>query len=272
MVHIVAEAVNAIRERAPGVHPRIGIILGSGLGAIGEALDDAISMPYANIPGFPVVNVLGHKSQLLLGKIQGVSVACLQGRAHGYEGHSTDVVKHYVRTLKALGCEQLIVTNAAGGMHEHLPPGSLVLLKDHINLQPTNPLVGANDDEFGPRFFGMEQAYHPDLRAQLQQCAESLQIELHEGVYVGVSGPNYETAAEIKAFQTLGGDVVGMSTVAEVLVAAHCQMQVLGISVVSNYATGIHQGVHDHHEVVATAHQATQRLVKLLLTYIEKNA
>lgn len=262
------QALKIIQEHAPHVKPLIGIVLGSGLGSFVEQIENSITIDYALLPGFPQTTVHGHGHQLVLGSIQGVQVACLQGRNHSYEGVSFEVVKTYVRTLKLLGCEYFFATNAAGSLREDIGPGELMLITDHINLQPSNPLVGPNDDEFGPRFLPLDNAYHPEVRQKILQIAMRENININQGVYISVMGPNYETTAEIKAFRIWGADAVGMSTVPEVLVANHCGMKVGVISIITNYATGLAVSSHSHEAVVMMASQAAIKLNKLLAAFI----
>ena len=191
-------------------------------------------------------------------------MVCLQGRQHIYEGKTAEEVKTYIRTLKLIGCEVLLGTNASGSFREHVGPGSLVLVNDHINFQGFNPLLGPNDDEFGPRFLPMDNAYDPDLRDRLHTCAKDLDIHLDEGVYMSVLGPNYETAAEIRAFKTLGADLVGMSTVAEIIIAHHCGLKCIAVSSVTNFSTGLATTSHDHNEVVRVAAKAGEDLTKVI--------
>lgn len=254
------EACKIIQSKCPDFKPSLGVILGSGLGAFAEQLTDAIQISYADLPGFPACDIHGHAGSLVLGSLGGTKVVCMQGRAHSYEGDQNATVRTYIRNLKLLGCDKLLITNATGSLNANVPPGELVLITDHINLQPGNPLVGKNDDEFGPRFFPLDKAYDLEMRNELLKIAENNNINLNQGVYLATIGPNYETAAEIKAFKILGADVVGMSTVPEVLVAAHCGLKVAVISIVSNFATGLTNISHSHDEVVKTAAKAASKL------------
>lgn len=263
-------AANLIQQRYPGFKPILGIVLGSGLGSFTDQLENAMSIPYEELPGFPKVTVHGHGGQLVLGSLYGVGVVCLQGRAHSYEGPTFETVKTYVRTLKCLGCEIFVATNASGSLREDVGPGELMLITDHINLQPSNPLVGPNDDQFGPRFPPLDNAYDKTLRQELLSLAEQEDIRLNQGVYISVIGPNYETAAEIKAFRILGADAVGMSTVPEVLVAVHAGMKVAVIAIITNYATGLASISHSHDAVVAMANQAAEKLNRLLKRFIKE--
>ena len=266
-------ACDYIKKNHPNFSPKVGIILGSGLGQFAEELDSAEVINYADLPGFPHVTVKGHGGKLILGYWQGVAVVCLQGRAHTYEGlDNYQIVKNYVRTLKLLGCTYFIATNASGSLREEVGPGELMLINDHINLQPSNPLIGPNDDEFGPRFYPLDNAYDPSMRASFAAIAEKNNIKLAEGVYISVLGPHYETAAEIRAFRILGADAVGMSTVPEVLVANHCGMKVAVIAMITNYATGLSKTSHSHDAVVEMAEGAASKLNKLLQQYIAELA
>ncbi len=262
------KACNLIQDQFPEFNPKIGVILGSGLGAFAEQLNDAKKLSYTSLPGFPNCDVFGHAGALTIGYLNNTGVVCMQGRAHSYEGSQNEVVKTYVRTFKLLGCEQLLIVNAAGSLRENVAPGELVLITDHINLQPTNPLVGRNDDEFGPRFFPLDKAYDLDMRQKLLDIAAKNDINLHQGVYLATLGPNYETAAEIRAFKMLGADVVGMSTVPEVLVASHCGLKVAVISTITNFATGLTTISHSHDEVVKTASLAAGKLNLILSEFI----
>lgn len=258
-----------IKKNHPSFTPVVGVVLGSGLGQFAEELDDAIAIDYKDLPGFPEVTVKGHGGHLILGYWNGVGVVCLQGRAHTYEGlQHYDTVKTYVRTLKVLGCDYFIATNAAGSLREEVGPGELMLITDHINLQPSNPLIGPNDDDFGPRFYPLDNAYDSTMRSQFLTIAQQKNIKLAQGVYISVLGPHYETAAEIRAFKIMGADAVGMSTVPEVLVANHCGMSVAVISMITNFATGLSSTSHDHNEVVKMAAGAASKLNTLLKEYI----
>ena len=261
-------AAAQIKQYLPNFHPKIGIILGSGLGSFADQLNDAVSISYEELPGFPKMTVHGHGGQLVLGELNGVGVVCLQGRAHSYEGAKDDIVKTYVRTLKLLGCDYFLATNASGSMREDVGPGELMLITDHINMQPGNPLVGPNDDAFGPRFLPLDNAYDKGMRDKLLVLAHKESITLHQGVYLSVLGPNYETAAEIRAFRIWGADAVGMSTVPEVLVANHCGMKVAVIATITNYATGLTSTSHCHESVVLTANKAAEKLNRLIKRFV----
>ncbi len=245
--------------------PEFGLILGSGLGEMAEEVENAIIIDYADIPNWGKSTVVGHAGKLVYGDLAGRKVLALQGRFHFYEGNPLEVVTFPVRVMKALGCEGVLVTNAAGGIG--YGPGTLMAITDHINMTGQNPLIGQNPDEFGPRFPDMSNAYTADYRKVAHEVADKIGIKLDDGVYIGVSGPCYETPAEIRAFKTLGADAVGMSTVPEVIVAAHSGLKVLGISAITNFAAGF-QSELNHEEVVAVTQQIKEdfkRLVKDIL-------
>ena len=245
--------------------PEFGLILGSGLGELAEEVENAIIIDYADIPNWGKSTVVGHAGKLVYGDLAGRKVLALQGRFHFYEGNPMEVVTFPVRVMKALGCQGAIVTNAAGGIG--YGPGTLMAITDHINMTGQNPLIGQNLDEFGPRFPDMSNAYTADYRKVAHEVADKIGIKLDDGVYIGVSGPCYETPAEIRAFKTLGADAVGMSTVPEVIVAAHSGLKVLGISAITNFAAGF-QSELNHEEVVAVTQQIKEdfkRLVKDIL-------
>jgi xanthosine phosphorylase len=257
-------ALDVIRARLPGFVPRIGLILGSGLGAIAEAIEDAVALDYADLPGFPRPSIEGHAGRLVLGRLAGAPVACLQGRVHLYEGVPADAVNVLPRTLKALGCEILILTNAAGSLRPEIEPGAIALIEDHINLLGQNPLAGPNDARTGPRFPDMTEVYDRDLRARARAVAARLRIPLCAGVYLATLGPSFETPAEIRAFRALGAELVGMSTVPEAISARHCGLEVLGFSIVTNLAAGVAEGQLSHEETLARAAKSAERLRRLL--------
>ena len=260
---MIDAAVAAIRERTPLV-PRATVILGSGLGGFAAAVEDAVEIPYGEIPGWPVSTAIGHSGTLVIGTFAGVPLAVMKGRAHLYEGHSAEKVVFGVRVLGRLGAEVLVVTNACGGVREDLRPGDLVLVSDHLNLQGTSPLVGPNDDSLGPRFPDMSNAYDPALRALAHEAAARLGQTLPEGVYAAWLGPAFETPAEIRMIRVLGADLVGMSTVPEVLAARHMGLRCLTISCVTNMAAGILPEPLDAEHVLRVGAQAEGRLTALL--------
>ncbi len=269
MTAVAYDAVKKMQQRAPNFTPSLAIVLGSGLGGFAEEIEKAVVIPYEELPGFHKPSVEGHGGKLFLGYVDGVPVACMQGRAHYYEGVSHDVFKVMVRSLKLLGCDTWLATNAAGSLREDIQPGSLLLVKDHINFQFNSALVGDNDDDFGPRFFSLEDAYDPALRQQFKDLANTLNIPLKEGVYVGVVGPCFETPAEINAFRILGADVVGMSTIPQVLVARHCGMRVAVISAVTNLAAGLSQQPLSHEGTLTGAQLTTDAMTALVRAFIK---
>ncbi len=270
MTQDAKNAAKVISQKVPHFTPKVGIILGTGLGGLTDIIENATVIPYQDLPGFPICTIAGHGGQLILGHLEGVPVACLQGRAHFYEGATRNNMQTIVRTLKLLGIETLIITNSAGSLRQEVGPGNLVLIRDHINFQFTNPLVGPNDDEFGPRFPAMEDAYDPKLRLKAQEIAKDLNIPLSEGVYLGVLGPSFETPAEIKAFRCLGADLVGMSTVSEVILARHCGLRVLAISVATNYAADLSKHALSHEETLSTAAEALDKLKMLIRAFLKQ--
>lgn len=262
------QAAIVIQGRCPNIKPKVGIILGSGLGELADRISNPTVIPYSDIPGFPMTSVIGHGSNLFIGEINGVAVACLQGRIHYYEGANYTMMKTLIRTLKILGCDTLLATNAAGSMRPEVLPGELVVINDHINMQFHSPLVGPNDDDYGPRFVGMDDAYDPQLRQQLHAAGDAVGVTMTEGVYMGVLGPSFETPAEIKAFRTLGGDVVGMSTIPDVIIARHCGMRVAVVSVITNMAAGMSDEHLTHEGTLRIADQASQKLISVVMKFL----
>jgi xanthosine phosphorylase len=260
-------AASAVTRRLPGFAPRLGLILGSGLGGLADAVEDAAELPYAELPGFPEPSIAGHTGRLVAGRLAGLEVVVLQGRRHVYEGGDPGAMRVPVRTLRALGAGAVLVTNAAGSLRPETGPGSLMAIADHINMLGVNPLTGANDDAVGPRFLGLRDAYDPTLRGLLRRCASRLGIALPEGVYLATHGPSFETPAEIRAFRTLGADAVGMSTVPEVILARHCGLRVAAISAITNLAEGMGGEPLSHEQTLrfaAVAAEDMQRLVSAL--------
>jgi purine-nucleoside phosphorylase len=243
---------------------RVGVVLGSGLGAFADTLDDRAETPYSEIPGWPVSTAVGHAGKLVSGQIGDTEVIVLAGRAHLYEGYSAQQVTFGMRELARRGVTSVVLTNAAGGVNFAYKPGDLALITDHINLMGVNPLTGPNDDALGPRFPDMSEAYSREYREIAKDAAADLGITLREGVYAALAGPNYETPAEIRYLRTIGADLVGMSTVPETLVANHAGMKVLGISCVTNMAAGILPQKLVHDEVLETGSRVRDTLVKLL--------
>jgi purine-nucleoside phosphorylase len=268
MMNRIQQAYDYVAERL-GAPPKVGMILGSGIGHYGDTLQHAVHIPYAEIPSFPVSTVIGHDSMFVAGYKKGVPVILMKGRFHCYEGYSAQEVVMPVRVMKRLGVESLIVTNAAGGIHDDWEPGVLMAITDHINLSGFNPLRGANLEEFGTRFPDMSQCYDPEYIKALKQCAARVGIALKEGVYAMMSGPNFETPAEINMLKTLGADAVGMSTVPEVIAARHSGMRVCGVSCITNYAAGISKTALSHEEVFETASRVKNEFTRMFDLFFE---
>jgi xanthosine phosphorylase len=248
--------------------PRVGIVLGSGLSAVADAVEDPVVVGYEELPGFPRPTVEGHAGRAVIGSIRGVPVAVLQGRAHLYEGGNPEAIRAPIRALRAAGAEMLVLTNAAGSLHPEVGPGSLMAITDHINLTGLNLLMGPNDDAVGPRFPSLRDAYDPALLDDLRDSARELDIDLAEGVYLAVTGPSFETPAEIRAFQRLGADAVGMSTVQETIVARHCGLRVAAVSVITNLAEGMTDEPLSHEQTLRTAKAGAEDLARLLLHFL----
>lgn len=270
MRETIEKCTAAIRAAHGGPIPRVAIQLGSGLNAVADALSDATTLPYSDIPGFPQPSVAGHEGRLLIGNFRGEPVLCLQGRVHYYEGQGLEPAVIMVRVLKALGVEVLILTNAAGSLNGDMGPGSLMAITDHINFSGANPLIGPNDDAVGVRFPDMSHAYDPALRSLLHEAAKEARTKLHEGVYVMASGPSFETPAEINAFRAMGADAVGMSTVPECIVANHCGLRVTGVSTITNLAAGMSDTPLTHDETMREGALATERLIDILGHFLKK--
>ena len=256
--------------RNEGGRPLVGVVLGSGLGAWGDSLAGLRKVPYAAIPHMPVSAVIGHAGNLCLGQVDGLEVACLQGRVHLYEGHAPDRVVFGVRLLARLGCRAVLLTNAAGGIRSDFAPGDLMLIKDHLNLSGKNPLAGPNEDELGPRFPDMTHPYDPRLGALAREAAMDAGTHLHEGVYAALLGPTYETPAEIAMLRTLGADAVGMSTVPEIIALRHMRVRAAAVSCITNLAAGLSPTELDHAEVEATAKRTREVFVKLLSSWVRR--
>lgn len=265
----IQEAAEFLEQRL-GKVPTIAVVLGSGLGAFGESLGNATAIPYEQIPNWPASKVIGHAGKLVAGACRGRLVLALSGRAHFYEGHSLATVTFATRVLGRLGIKTLIVTNAAGGINLKFGQGALMLMNDHINLLGTNPLIGPNDDRFGRRFPDMSEVYSKRLRGLAEEAGKSAGLKLEHGVYIAVTGPSYETPAEIRAFRTLGADAVGMSTVPEAIVARHMGIEVLGISCISNMAAGILPQPLTEEEVIETTGRVRGDFIALLEGIIER--
>jgi purine-nucleoside phosphorylase len=254
------------------LRPKIALVLGSGLGAFADELTEATRISYQKIPSFPRSTAAGHAGRLVIGKAEGVAVAAMQGRVHLYEGYSAREVAFAMPVFGQMGIRSAILTNAAGGINLEFKQGALVVIRDHINLQGANPLIGPNDERFGPRFPDMTQAYWRSYREIALAQAKKLGIEMHEGVYAAFSGPSYETPAEIRYLRTIGADLVGMSTVPEVIAARHMGIRVLGISCVANMAAGVLDRPLDHAEVLETGERVKGQFIALLRAVIPRIA
>lgn len=265
----VTQAADAVRARVREV-PRIAVVLGSGLGEFANALGDPVSMAYESLPHWPASRVIGHEGRLVVGSVRGRNLAALSGRCHAYEGHDLRTVTFATRVLGVLGVETLILTNAAGGVNTGFSQGALMVIDDHLNLLGDNPLAGANDDRFGPRFPDMTEVYSSRLRAIADQAARVTGPTLPHGVYAALLGPCYETPAEIRYLRTIGVDAVGMSTVPEAIVARHMGMHVLGLSCITNMAAGVLPGPLDHAEVMETARRVRGQFIALLEGIIDQ--
>ena len=255
-------------ERSKNIKPDIAIILGSGLINFFEEKNIIASISYEDLPDFPQPTVKGHSGKLVLGKIDNVNVVCMYGRSHIYEGHDPATLAKPIRVLKDIGCKLLIVTNAAGSLDEDMPAGSLMAITDHINFSGFNPLIGVNADDYGPRFHDMSDGYHKKYRDQLISIANTINQKIYQGVYCMYSGPNFETPAEIKASKVLGVNAVGMSTVPEVLVANHCSLPVIAVSVITNLAAGMNKTKLSHQETLENAGIAEKNIFNLLKKFI----
>ena len=262
------EASHYIKEKLQA-EPTIGLILGSGLGILADEIENPVVIPYESIPHFSASTVSGHEGQLVSGLLEGKQVIAMQGRFHYYEGYSLEKVTFPVRVMKELGVESLLVTNAAGGINESFEPGDLMLITDHINNMGVNPLIGKNNDELGSRFPDMSEAYNREFISLAKKCATKIGLNVKKGVYVGNTGPSYETPAEIRMLRTLGGDAVGMSTVPEVIVARHAGIRVLGISCISNMAAGILDQPLSHQEVIETTEKVRGNFLKFVKQIIQ---
>ena len=264
----VQAAAAFVRERIPAV-PDMAIVLGSGLGDFAAAVAVAVVLPYETIPGWPTSGVIGHAGKLVVGTVRGRLVAVLAGRSHFYEGHPMATVVFATRVVAALGVKMLLLTNAAGGINTSFGQGALMVIDDHLNLVGTNPLVGPNDERFGPRFPDMTEVYSKRLRAVANKAAAAIDLGISHGIYVGLHGPSYETPAEIRYLRAIGADAVGMSTVAEAIVARHMGVEVLGISCITNMAAGVLDQPLNHNEVMETAQRVRGSFIALIEEIVE---
>ena len=260
--------IDCIKQRIGDFQPEIGIVLGSGLGDLADEYNE-ISIPYSEIEGFPTSTVQGHKGQLVFATINGKKIMMMQGRFHYYEGHSMQTVTYPIKIMKKLGVKTVILTNAAGGVNVYFKPSDLMLITDHINFMGANPLIGPNDDTLGVRFPDMSEVYTKSLRELARTCAKQLGIDLQEGVYIALTGPTYETPAEVRMLKILGADACGMSTVPEAIIANHAGIEVLGISCITNMAAGISNTALNHQEVVEQANKIKINFKNLILSIIQ---
>lgn len=266
---MIADYVKNLRRCLADKKPETLLILGSGLGGLADSLQNKTEIAYSEL-GFPASTVKGHAGKLVVGEVAGKTIACMQGRFHLYEGYEPALIKNVMAAFAAVGIKNLIVTNAAGSLRPDMPAGSLMLITDHINFSGRNPLVGANDDNIGPRFPDMSEAYNKAQSAKIKAVAAREGIKLYEGVYLMVLGPNFETPAEVKAFGILGADAVGMSTVPEVIAAVYAGIKVVGVSVITNLGTGLQTSVQSHAETLAQADETSKKLARLLQLYMEE--
>jgi purine-nucleoside phosphorylase len=267
----IAEAAQAVQSRSP-LRPAIGVVLGSGLGAFADSLQDATRIPYGEIPQFPAATAIGHRGELVIGTSGGVPVAAMAGRVHYYEGYTLPQVVFPVRVLGRMGVKVLVLTNAAGSVNAAFKPGDLMVIEDHINFMGGNPMTGANEDELGLRFFDMTEAYDRELREIAEKACRKARVIVRKGVYMAFTGPSYETPAEIRMARTMGADAVGMSTVPEVIAARHMEMRVLGLSCITNLAAGVGRKKVDHLEVLEVGERVKAGLLEVLARIVQESA
>lgn len=264
----VEKSKDIILSKLNGETPRIAIILGSGLGDFADKLQDAVTIPYKDLPGFPILTVEGHSGDIVVGTLNDVPVLCLKGRVHSYETHDFMPLKTMIRTLKVMGIETLLTTSSCGSLHDDMPPGSIMAIADHINLMGINPLLGENEDEFGPRFPAMESAWNKVLRKSMQNSAKDIDLHLFEGTLAAFRGPCFETPAEIRMARTIGADAVGMSAVPECILAVHCGLKVVGCAVITNMAAGLLNESLSHEHTLAGAKLAHGNLTALVEHFV----
>jgi xanthosine phosphorylase len=270
MAASMAEVLEVINRYAPrNFIPRVGLILGSGLSSLAEQIVNPVSIPYQAIPGLHMGGIQGHASLLVLGYLNDVPVICLRGRIHLYEGVPYDPIRTLVRIVKKMGASTFVITCAAGSLRPEVGAGELMMITDHINMHPGNPLVGSNDETIGPRFVGMEDAYDPNLQEIMASAADRLHIPLHRGVYLSTLGPSFETPAEIRAFRTLGADAVGMSVVPEVILARHCGLRVVCVAAITNLAAGMSKEKITHEGTLHFGELAARKLIKLIPAFVK---
>jgi xanthosine phosphorylase len=265
----IQEAIDYVKRHAPDFKAQVGVVTGSGLSAFVDRMEHRICIDYAEIPGVVAGDVEGHDSRLVLGEIEGVPVACLQGRLHRYEGIPYRSMQILINLLKGVGCESVIITNASGSLREEVGAGELVAINDHINLSFDSPLQGPNDSSVGPRFVSLSNTYDETMRQRMGSIAKDMGFSLHEGVYVGVAGPSFETPAEIRMFKTMGADVVGMSTIPDVHFARHCGLKIAVLAAIVNLAAGITGEELSHEDTISEGKKCAGRMIKLIVEYIK---
>jgi xanthosine phosphorylase len=266
----MSDVMDVIHRYAPkGFAPKVGMILGSGLSSLADQITHPVTIPYQAIPGLHSGGVAGHASLMVMGYLNDVPVVCMRGRLHLYEGISPEAIQILIRIIKHMGCASVIITGATGSLRQEMGAGELMMITDHINFQPLNPLVGHNDESVGPRFFGMEDAYDPILQETMVDAAARLNIPLHKGVYLSVMGPSFETPAEIRAFKLWGADAVGMSVVPEVIIARHCGLKVAAIAAITNLAAGMSDEKITHDGTLHFGELAARKMVKLITEYVK---
>jgi xanthosine phosphorylase len=266
----IQESIQVIRKYAPNFVPKMGIVLGSGLGAVAEQLTQPVTIPYEAIPGIHSSKVAGHPSLLVLGYLNNVPVACLKGRLHLYEGASYDALCTLIRMVKQLGATELMVTGATGSLNPEFGLGDIVLINDHLDFQAGNPLAGPNDESIGPRFVNLENAYDEELRSIFGRVADRMAIPIQEGIYLALLGPSFETPAEIRAYRMLGADMVGMAVVPDVIIARHCGLRVIGIAAATNFAAGLSKEKVSHESALQHSELAARKLVKLVPAFVKE--
>lgn len=267
----MTEVMQVINRHVPkNFAPKLAIVLGSGLSSLAEQMTDVATVPYQAIPGLQTGSVAGHASILAMGKLDGTDIVCFRGRLHRYEGASYESIRTFIWIAKHLGCDGIVITGAVGSLREEVGPGDLMMITDHINFQPGNPMAGPNDESIGPRFFGMEDAYNPGLQEAMEIAADRLGIKLHKGVYLAALGPSFETPAEIRAFKLWGADVVGMSVVPEVIVARHCGLKVACVTAVTNAAAGLSNEKITHEGTLHFGELGARKLTKLIPEFIKE--
>ena len=262
--------IKNFKELLQDCHPHSAIILGSGLGAVADSIKNPLIIKYSDIEGFPTSTVPGHKGQMVIGTMGKHEVLCMQGRFHLYEGYQPIIIRDMIGSLKQIGIERLVITNAAGSLNPDFHPGEIMLISDLINFSGLNPLVGPNDNELGPRFVDMSSANDLEIRNQFKQIAQKLKITVHEGTYLMVTGPNFETPAEIKAFRVLGADAVGMSTIPEIIAAAYCGIRTVAMSVITNFGAGMQKEKLSHEQTLECAAKGAASLTKLIKAYFSE--